>query len=233
MAMRVIFRTESAVYAVDGKQYVAVAWATPSTSSEWSEHSDHGRNGLSARREVFGAREKYVEFTPDLLEKLQLEVLGQQTGGRFFLQQYELTGGQKAGQYADGAIAAVEHKTGKGRTLLIGSFPGWSYFLNHASGTRAFFAGLLPWAGRKPLMTTGERGVQARLHSWAGGDYLWVVNHGREARTIRITLDNARMAPIRSAADVWQTVLPAVKVNGLTVDVAVADRNVAVVNLQH
>ena len=31
------------------------------------------------------------------------------------------------------AIAAVEHKFGQGRTLLIGSFPGGGYFLHHAS----------------------------------------------------------------------------------------------------
>jgi beta-galactosidase len=40
--------------------------------------------------EVFGAREKYVEFTPDLLDDLKLQVLGKPAGGRFFLQQYDL-----------------------------------------------------------------------------------------------------------------------------------------------
>jgi len=150
--------------------------------------------GLDA---TFGAKEKYVEFTPDLLENLKLQVLGKPTGGRFFLQQYELAGGQKAGQYADGSIAAVEQRVGKGRTLLIGTFPGGSYFLNHAPETKAFFAGLLPWAGIKPLMTVSETGVQARLHSGAGGDYLWVVNPGRQPRTVSVTLNGARVAAVK------------------------------------
>ena len=149
------------------------------------------------------------------------------------MQQYELAGGQKAGQYADGTIASVEHKLGKGRTLLVGSFPGASYFLNHAAPTRAFFQGLLAWAGRKPAMTVSERGVQARLHSGPAGDYLWVVNPGREPRRVSITLDGARIAPVKSGMDVWQSGMPAVKANGLTVDVTVADRNVAVLQLTH
>jgi beta-galactosidase len=199
---------------------------------------DHGKVGVKQPNygldEVFGAREKYVEFTPDLLDKLELQVQGKQIGGRFFLQRYEIAGGgQSAGQYADGTTAAVEHRTGKGRTLLIGSFPGASYFLNHAAGTRAFFAGILPWAGRKPLMTVRGRGVQARLHSGAGGDYLWVVNPGRETTSVSVTLDSARMAPIRSVVDVWQTSVPAAKANGLTLDVVVGDRDVAVLKLQH
>jgi len=198
---------------------------------------EHGKVGVKQPNlgldEVFGAREKYVEFTPDLLDDLKLEVLGRPAGGRFFLQQYDLAGGQKAGQYSDGAVAAVEHKLGKGRTLLVGSFPGASYFLNHAASTRAFFAGLLPWAGRKPLMTVSETGVQARLHSGAGGDYLWVVNPGREPRKVSITLDGTRMAAVKSASEVWQPGTEAVKASGLRVDLTVGDRNVAVVKLQH
>lgn len=198
---------------------------------------EHGKAGTRQPNygldEVFGAREKYVEFTPDLLDKLRLQVLGQATGGRFFLQQYELAGGQKAGEYADGAIAAVENKAGKGRALLIGSFPGGSYFLHHSAETRAFFAGLLSWAGSKALMTVSDRGVQARLHSGPSGDFLWVVNPGREARNVSVTIDRSRMAPIKAVTEAWQTGMPAAKVSGQTVDVTVADRNVAILKLQH
>jgi beta-galactosidase len=198
---------------------------------------EHGKVGVKQPNyglaEVFGAREKYVEFTPDLLEDLSFQVLGQKTGGRFFLQQYELAGGQKAGEYADGSVAAVENKVGKGRALLIGSFPGGSYFLHHSPQTRAFFAGLLAWSGRKPMMTVNETGVQARLHSGSGGDFLWVVNPGRETRTVSVTLDSARMQPVKSALDLWQTGMPPVKATGLRLDVSVGDRNVAIVKLQH
>ena len=51
---------------------------------------------------------------PDLLDKLTLEVQGQEMYGRYFLQEYELAGGQAAGRYGNGHIAAVEHRQGKG-----------------------------------------------------------------------------------------------------------------------
>jgi hypothetical protein len=82
-------------------------------------------------------------------------------------------------------------------------------------------------------VTVSGRGVQARLHSGSGGDYLWVVNPGREATSVRVALDSARLAPIRSVADVWQTGVPPAKANGLTLDIVVGDRDVAVLKLQH
>ena len=74
--------------------------------------------------ELFGARESYVEFTPDLLEKLSLMVNGHQIDGRYFLQEYGAKGGRAVGTYANRHIAAIENQHGRGRTLLIGTFPG-------------------------------------------------------------------------------------------------------------
>lgn len=180
--------------------------------------------------ELFGAKENYVEFTPDLLDNLTLSVQGHRVGGRYFLQQYELAGGQKAGEFDGGKIAAVENRIGKGRTLLIGTFPGGSYFLKHAPGTRDFFAGLLEWAGQKQWATVSDPALRARIHQGSGGTVLWVVNPTREAHTATITLD-ARAGRFTQGRDLWQTEAAAPVVSGSTVKVTVSDRNVAVVRL--
>ncbi len=181
---------------------------------------------------LFGARESYVEFTPDLLENLTLQVQGQSIGGRYFLQQFALVGGTQVGAYADGTIAAVENKVGKGRTLLLGTFPAASYFLHHAAGTRNFFARLLNWAAFKPLATTSETGLHARFHSGPGGSYLWVVNPGRTPRTLSVSLDATRTGVFNRGQDLWQTGTPAVKISGNQIQLTVEDRNVAVIRLE-
>ncbi|MCX6606923.1 MAG: beta-galactosidase [Acidobacteria bacterium] len=181
--------------------------------------------GLDA---VFGATESYVEFTPDLLEKLTFQVNGQTLGGRYFMQQFALAGGKQVGQYADGTIAAVEHKFGQGKSLLLGSFPGGSYFLHHAPSTRSFFASLLPWAGRKPRLTCSDPGLQARRHTGDGGRSLWVVNPTRSPRTVTITLDTA----VSRTQELWQKGSPAVKINGNKLELTVQDRNAAVLRLE-
>src|SRR5260370_38564784 len=111
---------------------------------------DHGRAGTVQPNlgldQVFGAKEHYVEFTPDLLDNLTLEVQGQNIYGRYFLQDYEAKGGQAVGHYANGRIAAVENRYGKGRTLLIGTFPGAGYYLHYSAASKAFFARLLELA---------------------------------------------------------------------------------------
>ena len=180
--------------------------------------------------ELFGARESYVEFTPDLLDNLRLTIQGRQTGGRFFLQQYELAGGQKAGEFEGGKIAAVEHRFGKGRTLLIGTFPSGSYFLQHSAGTRDFFAGLLDWAGVKQWSTVSDSAVRARIHQGPGGTILWVVNPTRETRPVTVTLGD-RVGTFRQARELWQAGTPAPVAFGKTVKLTVSDRNVAVVRL--
>ena len=177
--------------------------------------------------QLFGARETYVQFTPDLLDRLTLTVRDKQIGGGYFLQEYKLAGGQAAGQYSNGHIAAVEHATGSGKTLLIGTFPGGAYYRNHAPATREFFAGLLAWAGVQPQVQLNDPAVKARLHRGAGGTYLWVVNPTRTARTVKISLPST----FQRATDLWQeSNHPAVSGNMLTT--TVEDRNAAVLRVE-
>jgi beta-galactosidase len=177
--------------------------------------------------QVFGARETYVQFTPDLLTKLTLTVKGKEIDGQYFLQEYKTAGGQAVGQYANGHIAAVESAFEKGKTLLIGSFPGGGYFRSHAPSTREFFAGLLAWAGVQQQVQSSDPEVKARLHKGAGGAYLWVINPTRTARTVRISLPST----FQRAVELWQESSHPT-VSGNTLATTVGDRNAAVIRLE-
>jgi beta-galactosidase len=191
---------------------------------------DHGRAGATQPNygldQLFGARERYVEFTPDLLDNLALTVQGKNISGRYFLQEYQPTGGQAAGTYRNGHIAAVENHSGRGRTLLIGTFPGAGYYLHHSADAKAFFAGLLKLADVTPRLHTDNAAVQARLHSGSGGNYLWVVNPSRQPQKVTVS---AAGLPIQSAEAIWGA-SPA-EISGQNVTVTVPPRDAAVIAL--
>jgi beta-galactosidase len=111
--------------------------------------------------------------------------------------------------------------------MLIGTFPGGSYFRNHAPATREFFAGLLPWAGVRPRLQVSDPEVKARLHQGGGGTYLWVVNPTRTARTVKVLLPGQ----FQRVTDVWQE-KNRPTITGNTLTTSVDDRNAAVLRVE-
>jgi len=192
---------------------------------------DHGHAGTTqpnyGLEQLFGAKERYVEFTPDLLENLTLEVAGKKICGRYFLQEYDPAGGKAAGHYDNGHLAAVEHESGKGRTLLIGTFPGGGYSLHPSAEGRAFFASLLQHANVTPQVKTDNPRVQARLHTGAGGTYLWVTNPARTSATVTVSPE---IRTFTGAEDVWGDSRVAVQGRNLTL--TIPGRDAAVIALR-
>jgi beta-galactosidase len=174
-------------------------------------------------QQLFGAQEADVNFTPDLLESLTLRIGEHTIGGRYFKQVYRPTTGRAIGQYSDGAIAAVENRFGKGKTILIGTFPGAAYFKKPNVEARTVFQRLLP---RKQRIAVSDTNVIARLHEGGGGTVLWVVNPTREARSVEITLDQDGW---RSGRDLWSGAK--VEISGRTVRLSVPDRDAAVLRI--
>ena len=167
---------------------------------------DHGHVGTVQPNfgldELFGAREKFVEFVPDISEQMTLEVKENKIYGRYFRQDYDLHGGKAAGQYPNGNTAAVENTFGRGRTLLMGSFPGAGYFLHHAPETKQLFAGFLQYASLNPQVAIDDNAVQARLHQGPSGTHLWVTNPTRSAKKVTITL-TPNAGTFNTAEDLW------------------------------
>jgi beta-galactosidase len=179
--------------------------------------------------ELFGARETYVEFNPDISENLILDINGSKIYGRYFRQEYELKGGKAAGHYSNGAIAAVEHQMGSGRTLLFGSFPGAGYYLHHGKETKVMFAGFLKMAGVSPRLSVDDNEVQARLHVGRGGTYLWVTNPTTRARAVEVSLESGQ-GRFTAAEDLWGK--QAIKLDGQELALNVPAKDAAVIALR-
>jgi beta-galactosidase len=178
--------------------------------------------------QLFGAKEKYVEFTPDLLEDLTLEVRGNQVIGRYFLQEYITKGGTVVGTFKNGSAAAVENSFGNGKTLLIGSYPGAGYFKHHSPETKQFFSGLLDWADVNQGVISSDGDIKARLHKGEGGTYLWVLNPSRDSREVTISLTEKR--ELKEANDLWAATPISIDKNSVTL--TIGDRDAAIIKLQ-
>jgi beta-galactosidase len=209
---------------------------------------DRGRVGTRQPNlgldELFGAREAYVEFTPDLLSELDIDWRGARVPAGVFLQSYEPVGGQAVARYADGAagpsagaVAAVEHRLGAGRTLLFGSFPGYGHFHRPSQGSRAFFADLIAWAGvdqharvrsTAPLEAGRWWGPTARLSQGPAGRYLWITNPSHRDLEVEVELAE-RWRPGGEVSPRWGAT--ASRVDGRRLTVPVPARDAAVLQL--
>jgi len=156
-------------------------------------------NGLDV---VFGVREDEVEFMPDIGDRIRFALDGAPVQGGGFLQSYLPTTGQERGQFADGRIAVVEHRHGKGRTLLVGTNPGIAYFKTSSAANLRYFANVFAWTGRTRRVHLDNPVLQARLHQGPSGHHvLWVLNSTRAAQRATVTVEGALA---RFGAAHWQ-----------------------------
>jgi beta-galactosidase len=161
---------------------------------------DGGRAGVIqpnyALDELFGARQSWVEFTPDLLGDLRLTVGGLPAWGGIFMQAYQPTTGTAVGWYADGQVAAVEHTSGRGRTLLLGTMTGAGHAAHAAAAqppiSAPFFASLLEWAGVQPALHCSDARLITRLTTAGERAFLWVANPTRQEIPAQVELSPAR-----------------------------------------
>jgi beta-galactosidase len=123
----------------------------------------------------------------------------------------------------------VENHFAKGKTLLIGTFPGAGYFLHHSAGTRALFKDLLQWGGGFQGVVSSDPEIKARIHEGPRGRYLWVINPTRISRNTVISI-YAGNAQIKNVRTLWGENDPIQ--TGNEIRVSINDRDAAVIQLQ-
>ena len=143
--------------------------------------------GLS---EVMGARERAIETARPERTRIRWTTgelrgfsEGQVLQGRWFREVLEPSSdaARVVAQYEDGTPAAVMSTYGKGRTLMIGSYPSAAFQTQPTPESARFFTALAAWSGAAtPIEVTGSP-IEAR-HLEAGRDtLLFLFNHDAEA----------------------------------------------------
>jgi beta-galactosidase len=176
--------------------------------------------------EMFGAKESYVEFTPDILDDLSLKVHGTFTWGGVYLQCYEPTTGKAVGWYEDGRVAAVENRFGKGKTLLIGTMPGRGYTVHDGEGCGEFFKKMFAFGRESQAAERSDDRIRVRVHDGDGGTFLWIANYKRTDIPVMVTVSD------RYSFSGTRTLRGAnVEMSGNTLSLVAPGRDVSVIEL--
>ena len=192
---------------------------------------DRGRAGTTQPNlgldRLFGARQEYVEFLPDLVRDLKIDVKDADVApGGLYLQAFGATKGTASGWYPDGRIAMVDNRIGHGRTRLIGTSPGYGYDASQNADVRPFFADLLAWAGRSRHIEASDSRLTARLHEGPGGTSLWVTNPSHDAIAATLTVSTA-WGPFQAADVLWGASAPRVNDRSISVEIPARDAVIA------
>ena len=148
--------------------------------------------------QVFGAREEQIrpETEPRLLIEPSANLPGLKAGdsiaaAAFAEDLLPLAGGKVLARFAEGKPAMVENAYGKGKSILIGSFPGLAYQRSHDPATRELLLSLAEAAGVTPeVAVTGEgtSELEVRRLVSANQQFVFVFNHASAAANARIAL---------------------------------------------
>jgi beta-galactosidase len=135
--------------------------------------------------EVFGGREKTIRP----VEKASLIIepsavlpgleLGQPVAAEAFEESLEpLENARVLARFASGEPAMVEKQTGKGKAILVGSFPALAFERHHETSTGRLFLALAHAAGVAPQVeVTGAPELEVRRLVGERFEFLFAFNH--------------------------------------------------------
>lgn len=155
--------------------------------------------------EVFGALEDETEYVPSLKDAGRPVPQVQWHKGSFLCSIYQQklipSGGKVTATFDDGSPAVIDNVYGKGRTRLVGTFPGISCWSEKQSAAADFVRDGLRYAGVEQLVQVSDPSVKARLRISSDQTFLWVLNSGDVDKNVEIRVSPA-IGEFVSATDV-------------------------------
>ncbi len=180
--------------------------------------------------EVFGVKESYVEFGANLHEGLSFSLDNLEVPAGLHHQEYEVTTAEPKGSYKNGSVAVADNNFGKGRTRLIGTFPGYGHYHTPNADSRKFFANILSWGEVSQHVKVDAENVTARIHRNGDNLYLWIINHSR--KKLNVNLELSRELGSFSGSNVfWGVDGISVKVNGSRIQATVGEHDATILKL--
>ena len=124
--------------------------------------------------------------------------------------------------YEDGSVAAVSHRFGKGRTLLVGTHPSIHCHKVKGGINTEYFREIFRFTKREQLVEASNPAIQARLHRKDKNYFLWIVNPTRKVHETGIKILDA-LGMMKSIASHWNEYRMEMAENRFTAQVPARD----------
>ena len=165
------------------KEYVANGGVLISDAAP-GHFMDHGYTSFKipgmGLDEVFGAVEDEMEYVPTLtlgdVPPPSIVWDSMRIACSVYQEKLIPTTGAPIAHYEDGSAAVVDNTFGKGKTRLVGTFPGTTYIRTLDHEAELFIRDALRYAGVEPGIQPMDEFVKARIQKGPSGGFLWVLN---------------------------------------------------------
>ena len=172
--------------------------------------------------ELFGAVQTNVEFLPDFDAPFTMEGIESTYVGGGYKQEFQPKKGRAMAWYEDGAVAAVSHRFGKGRTLLVGTHPSIHCHREKGGINTEYFREIFKFTQREQWVSASNAAIQARLHRKDNIYFLWIVNPTREAQETGIKVSDT-LGKMKFVASRWNEYKLEIAENRFTAQVPARD----------
>ena len=180
--------------------------------------------------ELFGVKQAYVEFGANLHKDFAFTLDGRRVPAGLHHQEYQITTAEPKGTYDNGSIAVADHRFGKGKTRLIGTFPSYGHYHRPDTNSKRFFADVLAWGGVDQLVKVDKKHVIARIHKNEDHHYLWIINHTQNALEVSLEL-SSRLGPFTGGQLHWGGDESTLRVNGDRINTKVNGHDATILKL--
>ncbi len=102
----------------------------------------------------------------------------------------QLFSARKLAGYPDGSPAVTINTYGKGKAVLIGTYPGLACQETDRKNAAAFLKEIVKFVGIKPVVSSNDSQVKARLHRGKERDYLYILNESRKQKRVKVDVSS-------------------------------------------